>query len=267
MHFFNLKLWLNFNWTLRLKCFNQIRGGEFKALSPLFLTMLYSSFNFLSLYSWTKWFGWKKKHRKIINQGLDMLAQASIPLTFWDDFFYATMFMINRFPTYVLNHLSPLEKLFHVKPNLYFLKVFGCLCFSFFWPYNQHKFRFQSEAYVFLGYNPRHKGYKYLISAGKLYLSRHVVFHETLFAFLDKSYTSFVPSKSVQIVLPIIQKFISPKHVQSSVSSPISFSHLLLSSQISLHSHPSVSLFYSSLSKPISFSFILYFHLLILLSG
>lgn len=120
---------------------------------------------------------------------------------------------------------------------------------------------------MFLGYNPRHKGYKYLISAGKLYLSRHVVFHETLFAFLDKSYTSFVPSKSVQIVLPIIQKFISPKHVQSSVSSPISFSHLLLSSQISLHSHPSVSLFYSSLSKPISFSFILYFHLLILLSG
>lgn len=74
----------------------------------------------------------EKKHRKIINQGLDMLAQASIPLTFWDDFFYATMFMINRFPTYVLNHLSPLEKLFHVKPNLYFLKVFGCLCFSFF---------------------------------------------------------------------------------------------------------------------------------------
>ena len=51
-------------------------------------------------------------------------------------------------------------------------------------PYNRHKLEFRSTQCVFLGYSNLHKGYKCLeISTGRIYISREVIFDETLFPF------------------------------------------------------------------------------------
>jgi hypothetical protein len=51
-------------------------------------------------------------------------------------------------------------------------------------PYNTRKLAYRSKQCVFLGYYPRHKGVKCLeISTGRVYISRDVVFDETVFPF------------------------------------------------------------------------------------
>lgn len=112
-----------------------------------------------------------------------MLTRSSLHLKLWDESFYATVFITNKISIPILEFKTPLEKLFQVKPNFSFLKVFDCLCFPFIQPYNDHKLQFRSIPFTFLGYRPRDKGYKCLAKNGKLYISRHVTFHKGNFPF------------------------------------------------------------------------------------
>ena len=72
----------------------------------------------------------ERKHRHIVDVGLSLLAHASMPLKFWDEAFLAATYLINRTPSKVINLDTPLEKLFHEKPNYHALRTFGCAC----WP-------------------------------------------------------------------------------------------------------------------------------------
>jgi hypothetical protein len=80
--------------------------------------------------------------------------------------------------------MSPIERLFATKPTYSFLRTFGCACWPNLHPYNTHKLAFRSKQCIFLGYSTHHKGYKCLdISTGRVYISRDVVFDETIFPF------------------------------------------------------------------------------------
>jgi len=83
-----------------------------------------------------------------------------------------------------------------------FFKIFGCACYPLLRPYNKNKFSFRSSICLFLGYNSSHKGYLYLSTAGKIYISRHVVFDKTHFPYFLKD-NPFLISKtlSTQTVL------------------------------------------------------------------
>jgi hypothetical protein len=54
----------------------------------------------------------ERKHRHIVEVGLSLLAQASMPLKFWDEAFLAATFLINRIPSKVIANSTPLERLF-----------------------------------------------------------------------------------------------------------------------------------------------------------
>jgi hypothetical protein len=74
--------------------------------------------------------------------------------------------------------------LFHYAPDYLFLKTFGCACWPNLRPYNSYKLQPRSLQCVFLGYSLLHRGYKCLhIPTGRLYISRDVIFLETLFSF------------------------------------------------------------------------------------
>jgi histone deacetylase 1/2 len=59
----------------------------------------------------------ERKHRHIVEVGLALFANASMPLKFLDDAFITATFLINMLPTKVLNNDTPTKKLLQVKPN------------------------------------------------------------------------------------------------------------------------------------------------------
>jgi histone deacetylase 1/2 len=126
----------------------------------------------------------ERKHRHLVETGLALLAHSSLPLHYWDEAFLMACYLINRMPTPVLNKETPLFRLLQVQPNYSFLRIFGCACWPSLRKYNSHKLDFCSKACVFLGYSPMHKGYKCLDrSTGRIFISRDVVFDETVFPF------------------------------------------------------------------------------------
>jgi hypothetical protein len=70
----------------------------------------------------------ERKHHHIVEVGLSLLAHTHMPLKFWDEAFIAATYLINRLPTKVLDFATPLETLFHEKPNYSGLQIFDCAC-------------------------------------------------------------------------------------------------------------------------------------------
>lgn len=115
--------------------------------------------------------------------GLTLLAQAQMIVDFLLEAIQAACYLINRLPTPVLSHKSPFETLFKRKPEYTNLHPFGCSAFPCPTPYNQNKLQFHSIKCVFLGYSSSRKGYKCLSPQGRVYISRHVVFHDFEFPY------------------------------------------------------------------------------------
>lgn len=91
-------------------------------------------------------------------------------------------FFINRLPSSSLKFETPFLKLFGRHPDYNGLKVLGCKCFPYLRYQSQNKFLKKTFPCVFLGYSPNHKGYRFVDpTANKVYISRHVVFDESIF--------------------------------------------------------------------------------------
>lgn len=86
--------------------------------------------------------------------------------------------------TLSLGILSPFQKLHNQLTNYTFPRIFGCSCFPLFRTYHQHKLDFHTKKCVFIGYNPLHKGYKYLDKSSKIFVARHVTFNESKFPYI-----------------------------------------------------------------------------------
>ncbi|KAG8486151.1 hypothetical protein CXB51_019512 [Gossypium anomalum] len=96
----------------------------------------------------------EKKHRQIVDMGLTLLAQATLPFKFWSYAFTHGVHLVNRLPTPILQKQSPMRQ-----------------C-------------------VFLGVTTNQKGYKCIDPDGRIFVSRHVTFDEELFLFQTKSFLS-----------------------------------------------------------------------------
>jgi len=126
----------------------------------------------------------ERNHHHIVEVGLCLLAHASMPLKYWDEAFLTAVFLINRLPSKVIANATPHERLLDSPPDYSFLRTFGCAVWPNFRPYNAKKVQFRSKHCVFLGYSNLHKGFKCLDpSTGRIYVSRDVVFDETLYPF------------------------------------------------------------------------------------
>lgn len=68
------------------------------------------------------------KHHYIVEKGLALLYQASVPLKFWDEALLTATYLINRLPTPVVNFKTPFESLFFSTSGLYsFEDVWLCV--------------------------------------------------------------------------------------------------------------------------------------------
>ncbi|KAL8141612.1 hypothetical protein V2J09_014644 [Rumex salicifolius] len=124
----------------------------------------------------------ERRNRVIVEKGLTLLAQSSLPHLFWEHAFKTATYLHNRTITHILDYHSPYHKLYNKSPDYGFLKTFGCLCYPFLRPYNHHKIDFRSLPCIFIGYSASHKGYLcFHKSTKRIYISRYVVFNENVF--------------------------------------------------------------------------------------
>ncbi|GAU26016.1 hypothetical protein TSUD_64040 [Trifolium subterraneum] len=160
----------------------------------------------------------ERKHRQIVEMGLTLLSQASLPLKFWDHNFTQAVHLINRLPSSALaSFKSPHHLLFKNCPDYTNLKVFGCLCFPHLRPYNKHKLQYRSSPCIYLGVSPQHKGHKCLDANGKIYVSKDVTFHESNFPYT--TLFPIVPSDPNQQSSPL-----TVEQINSLISQPITSS-------------------------------------------
>ena len=179
----------------------------------------------------------ERKHRHIVSMGQCLLLQASLPETCWVHAFHMATFLINRTSTPILNGYSPFQVLFHRSLDLSLIKTFGCLCFPHLTAYTKHKLEPRSIPYVFLSYAANHKGYKcFHVPTRRLYISRHVIFHEQSFPFFVPSSSSLSTSSSSALFYSPTSSLRLPSQfsIQStSVPSTSSSPHSPLSSHLS----------------------------------
>ena len=132
----------------------------------------------------------------LLKLGLLFLHTLVCLLIFGTKPFLPLTYLINPLPTRVIDNASPVERLFGSKPDYTMLKSFRCACLPHLRPYNGRKLAFRSKECIFVGYSSHHKGYKCLdASTGRVYISRDVIFDETVFPFAHKIQATLAPAK------------------------------------------------------------------------
>lgn len=113
-----------------------------------------------------------------------ILTCSSIPLNFWHHGLTHATYLLNILPTKTLSIDNPTNHIYQWQPSFTHLRVFGCLCYPLFPSSNIQKLHDRSTPYVFLGYPSTHRGCIYYdLSTGKIILSRHIIFDETIYPF------------------------------------------------------------------------------------
>ncbi|XP_020114487.1 uncharacterized protein LOC109728471 isoform X3 [Ananas comosus] len=143
----------------------------------------------------------ERKHRHLSNIVRSLLFQAGLPPRFWAEAIQTAVFLVNRLPSLtVLNGRSPYDILHGcASPDLQLIRVFGCLCYPDVQDIADHKLSPRSLPCIFLGLSDKHKGFRCLYpSTGKVFISRHVTFVETVFPYscLSKFSSSSSPTTS-----------------------------------------------------------------------
>ncbi|KAH0633010.1 hypothetical protein KY284_035796 [Solanum tuberosum] len=126
----------------------------------------------------------ERRNRTIVEKGLTLLAHACLPYQYWEHAFSTATYLHNRTITPILSFKSPYQALYHRPSDYQLLRKFGCLCYPFLHPYNNHKIDFRSLPCVFLGYSSKHKGYLcHYPPTNRMYIARHVTFDEDKFPY------------------------------------------------------------------------------------
>lgn len=179
----------------RIKCLQSDNGGEFLAFHS-YLTAHGIPHRFSCPKTPKQNERAERKIRHLVETGLSLLAHASLPLKSWHYDFQTAVFLINRMSTRVLHLQSPFQVLFRQIPNYSQFKVFLCLCYPYIPPYNQHKLSYRSVNACFLAIVQTTKVIYICLdhTSNRMYITRHVVFHESIFPFRS----STEPSQSTK---------------------------------------------------------------------
>jgi len=82
-----------------------------------------------------------------------MLHEKELPKTFWAEEANTTIFLQNHLATKALKDKTTFEAWYGYKPFLTFLKVFGCVCFTYVPQVKLDKLNKKAILGIFMGYS------------------------------------------------------------------------------------------------------------------
>lgn len=131
-------------------------------------------------------------------------------------------YLINKFPTRLLQNLCPYQILYDYTPPYSHLKVFGCLCYTSTLKRGRDKFKPRAVPCVFIGHPYGKKAYKLYNSETKqILVSRYVVFHELDFPFAHSKSPPSLFASSVSSSDPLNTHSDPPPHPFPHTSQPL----------------------------------------------
>ena len=130
----------------------------------------------------------ERKHQHILNIARSIMFHSNMPKQYWSYVVCHAIFIINHIPSATMQFQIAYELLDKQKPNISFLKVFGCLCFVSTLTNNRNEFDPRSRKCIFLGFKAGVKGYIMLdVKTREIFISRDVIFHEDTFVQKENS--------------------------------------------------------------------------------
>ena len=122
----------------------------------------------------------ERMNRTLVELVRTMLHHKDLPKSFWAEALNTAAYVRNRVTTRGLSaKTTPYEVLFHRKPNLSHLRVFGCRCWYTVPRGDVDKLDKRARASIMIGYARGSRGYKlWDVEDGKVVVSRDVKFDE-----------------------------------------------------------------------------------------
>lgn len=121
----------------------------------------------------------ERRNRTVVAMTRSFLKEKDMPSTFWGEAVRHSVYILNRLPTRVLKGETPYEAWKGEKPNLGFIRTFGCLAHMKVPKENIQKLDDRSVKMVYLGTEPGSKAHRlYDPVTGRLNVSRDVIFEE-----------------------------------------------------------------------------------------
>jgi hypothetical protein len=127
----------------------------------------------------------ERMNRTLTDMALSMLAHSKLPEKCFPWAILTATHIYNRRPhSSLANQATPFETLFKLKPNLHYLRIFGCVAYRHVHDHNRRKTQPRAQKLIHVGYASNHKAYiLYDPINGKEIVSRDVEFDETAFDF------------------------------------------------------------------------------------
>ena len=122
----------------------------------------------------------ERRNRTVLSTTRSMMKAMKLPLTFWAEAVRHAIYILNRVPTKALEDKTPYEALYNRKPNLEYLRIFGCTAYAKITIPHLKKLDDRSIPMVYLGVEEGSKACRlYDPVRRKKHVSRDVKFMET----------------------------------------------------------------------------------------
>ena len=121
----------------------------------------------------------ERRNQTIVGMARSMMKAKAMPAEFWGEAVSTAVFILNRSPTKALKGMTPYQAWYGRKPNVSYLRTFGCIGHVKTVKPGLGKLEDRSTKMVFLGYEDGTKAYRlYDPARGKVVVSRDVIFDE-----------------------------------------------------------------------------------------
>ena len=133
----------------------------------------------------------ERKHRTVQEKARTLLSESGLSNKFWTEAVKTSEFLINRYPSEVINGQTSFQMWHNYAPNYAIFHPFGCYCMVLIPPEKRDSiFTPVASPGVMVGYSPTHKAYRcYVPAIDDIVVSSNVRFDDTKFPMTEDSST------------------------------------------------------------------------------